>query len=100
MFFHMMCEAGGAENEAVDLESFVQGCLRLQGVASSIDLQTVAHEAKLMAALQKKFFAFVEESFTRVDATLDGLSRELSQRSANSFSKKLSQRSHKGVSGG
>merc|ERR1719482_1873484 len=34
MFFNLMCAAGGSENQEVDLESFVNGCMRLTGVAS------------------------------------------------------------------
>eukprot|EP00929_Paragymnodinium_shiwhaense_P059629 TRINITY_DN29855_c0_g1_i2.p1 TRINITY_DN29855_c0_g1~~TRINITY_DN29855_c0_g1_i2.p1 ORF type:complete len:630 (-),score=101.30 TRINITY_DN29855_c0_g1_i2:127-2016(-) len=74
LFFHTLQAAAGlTEDSAVDIETFIGGCLRLKGLASSIDVQTLAFEAKVMHSLQKKFFAFVEARFLSVEERLDGL---------------------------
>merc|ERR1719454_1368410 len=56
MFFKMLCAAAEVSGTEVDIETFIGGCMRLKGFASSIDVQTLAFESKLMHCLQKRFF--------------------------------------------
>lgn len=53
VFFHML--SGITGREEVDIESFVEGCMRLKGNATSIDMQSVAFEVKLIHSNQRTF---------------------------------------------
>eukprot|EP00929_Paragymnodinium_shiwhaense_P063666 TRINITY_DN31819_c1_g2_i3.p1 TRINITY_DN31819_c1_g2~~TRINITY_DN31819_c1_g2_i3.p1 ORF type:complete len:326 (-),score=85.59 TRINITY_DN31819_c1_g2_i3:87-1064(-) len=70
MFFRMLCAAAEVSGEEVDLETFIGGCMRLKGFASSIDVQTLAFESKLMHCMQKRFFQWAEQKLTCVEDEL------------------------------
>lgn len=83
MFFQMLCAAAEVTGDEVDVDTFIGGCLRLKGVASSIDVQTLAFEAKLMHALQKRFMDFAEARFASLDedfAALRGVIMDMDAR--------------------
>merc|ERR1719433_1957950 len=48
LFFRLLSTI--SNSKAVDFESFVQGFVKLRGFASSIDLQTLRYEMKIMSA--------------------------------------------------
>eukprot|EP00929_Paragymnodinium_shiwhaense_P116445 TRINITY_DN8599_c0_g1_i1.p1 TRINITY_DN8599_c0_g1~~TRINITY_DN8599_c0_g1_i1.p1 ORF type:complete len:779 (+),score=176.52 TRINITY_DN8599_c0_g1_i1:131-2467(+) len=75
MFFHMIATSTGCDE--VDLEAFVGSCLRVKGTATSIDLHTLAFEAKVMHQLEKRFHAFVEGRFNSLDDQLTMLGARL-----------------------
>lgn len=53
-FFDLLAEV--SDNEGVDIDVFVAGCMRLKGYATSIDLQSLLYETKVMHKSQKQFF--------------------------------------------
>merc|ERR1712061_118190 len=55
MFF-LMLRALGGEAMDVDIHTMVNACLRMKGYASSLDLQGVSFESKMMAQRQQKHF--------------------------------------------
>jgi hypothetical protein len=57
--------------ESVDFATFVDGCFRLKGAASSMDLRCLDFELKLMHANQERFFAFCSNQFQRIYQTID-----------------------------
>merc|ERR1712083_32319 len=59
MFFNMLASCN--EDDAVDLETFVGTCLRIKGVASSIDVHTLNFEIRCMNRTTGRFFASLEE---------------------------------------
>jgi hypothetical protein len=65
-FFQILSGISGT-NE-VDCDSFVQGCLRMKGLASSLDLQTIRFECKVI-------HAFCKDQFSQLRRELD-LSRQ------------------------
>eukprot|EP00929_Paragymnodinium_shiwhaense_P112429 TRINITY_DN8068_c0_g1_i1.p1 TRINITY_DN8068_c0_g1~~TRINITY_DN8068_c0_g1_i1.p1 ORF type:complete len:728 (+),score=150.25 TRINITY_DN8068_c0_g1_i1:83-2266(+) len=76
MFYQMLCAAAEVgDNEEVDIETFIGGCLRLKGLASSIDVQTLAYESKLMHCMQKKFFSYVQSSLSALDKRVASLGK-------------------------
>merc|ERR1712211_203518 len=77
MFFQMLCAAADARGGEVDMATFIGGCLRLKGIASAIDVQTLSFECKLMYCMQREFFASVEERFEELHETLQGLQQSL-----------------------
>jgi len=52
VFFRMLSSVKGCDG--VDLSTFVGGCLRMQGLATSIDLHTLSFETKLMLDRQRE----------------------------------------------
>eukprot|EP00747_Dinoflagellata_sp_TGD_P217702 gnl/TRDRNA2_/TRDRNA2_90070_c0_seq1.p1 gnl/TRDRNA2_/TRDRNA2_90070_c0~~gnl/TRDRNA2_/TRDRNA2_90070_c0_seq1.p1 ORF type:complete len:730 (+),score=165.39 gnl/TRDRNA2_/TRDRNA2_90070_c0_seq1:82-2190(+) len=50
MFFDSLAEAGGSDE--VDIDSFVEGCLRMKGPASGIDLQCLSLQVKVLQRSQ------------------------------------------------
>eukprot|EP00929_Paragymnodinium_shiwhaense_P012406 TRINITY_DN11957_c0_g1_i1.p1 TRINITY_DN11957_c0_g1~~TRINITY_DN11957_c0_g1_i1.p1 ORF type:complete len:720 (-),score=130.69 TRINITY_DN11957_c0_g1_i1:314-2356(-) len=74
MFFHMLCAAADVEDSTeVDVETFIGGCLRLKGIASSIDVQTLSFEGKVAHMLQKRFFQSTEDHLERIEERLGRL---------------------------
>jgi len=68
-FFKMIEEAsGGADKSvAVDLETFVGCIMRLQGMASSVDLQTLFFETRKMHAIQSDLLLKVADRITNIE---------------------------------
>jgi len=67
MFFQMLCASAEVTGGDVDVDTFIGGCLRLQGAASSIDVQVLTFEAKLMHAIQKRFMESTEQRLQAMD---------------------------------
>eukprot|EP00931_Biecheleriopsis_adriatica_P020565 TRINITY_DN13701_c0_g1_i2.p1 TRINITY_DN13701_c0_g1~~TRINITY_DN13701_c0_g1_i2.p1 ORF type:complete len:590 (-),score=105.87 TRINITY_DN13701_c0_g1_i2:149-1873(-) len=57
MFYNMLAAAINSSDGTVPLESFVDGCLRLRGAATSIDLQTLAFKFHKIQDSQQEFRA-------------------------------------------
>merc|ERR1711920_117172 len=53
MFFHMLTAV--TEEEEVNIQTFVEGALRMRGVASSLDLYTLSFEVKIMHLHHRQF---------------------------------------------
>jgi len=53
MFFHMLCEVTGSEE--VDISTFVTSCMRMRGLASSLDLHALSFELKVLHISQRRF---------------------------------------------
>lgn len=71
--------------ESVSIEAFVEGCMRYQGSAKSIDLAVVIHESKRIRAelLEMRGVA------AALDGTLKRFRREVSSAFATSFDQSL-----------
>eukprot|EP00929_Paragymnodinium_shiwhaense_P049364 TRINITY_DN24902_c0_g1_i1.p1 TRINITY_DN24902_c0_g1~~TRINITY_DN24902_c0_g1_i1.p1 ORF type:complete len:802 (+),score=91.93 TRINITY_DN24902_c0_g1_i1:175-2580(+) len=78
LFFSMLMAASEEQGEAVGLETFIGGCLRLKGFASAIDVQTLAFESKLMHCMQKRFFVFAERRLIAMEEEMQNLQLQLS----------------------
>merc|ERR1712079_101251 len=48
----------------VDMDEFIQGCLRLQGEATSVDVNTLIYQLKHFMKKWSKFAAFVDEKLS------------------------------------
>lgn len=68
MFFRLLDADGSGE---VDMKEFMDGCLRLQGDAKSIDVHALIHSTKVTLARFAHFADFCEEKFTKL-AHLNG----------------------------
>merc|ERR1712232_1367469 len=68
----------------LEIHAFVEGCMRLKGLAPSIDLQTLHFETKLMHVKEKHFFQFVEEQFLDLASTVASLYGEVLSTGASS----------------
>mmetsp|Transcript_21335 Transcript_21335/g.61685 ORF Transcript_21335/g.61685 Transcript_21335/m.61685 type:complete len:643 (-) Transcript_21335:28-1956(-) len=53
LFFDMLASANEGE---VDIEDFINGCMRLKGAATSIDMQHLVFETKMMHKLQRQLY--------------------------------------------
>jgi hypothetical protein len=87
MFFQMLASAsnGGSEDrqqeeDSVDLQAFVTGCMRLKGTASCMDLYTLSQQVKAMRADQlersetlSRFVAWAEAQFARPNSPGSGM---------------------------
>merc|ERR1711862_399392 len=60
-FFDMLTTLDGEGNTEVEIETFVAGCLRMKGMATSVDLQTLRYEVKLTMLLVKVCLIFLKE---------------------------------------
>lgn len=70
------------ENSAVDLETFVIGCMKLRGAAKSMDLMGLIHEHKRSAAFTKAHIAKVEERLDAIDKRLSEVASQEARLSA------------------
>merc|ERR1712012_428996 len=66
LFFRMLATV--AESDEVPFATFTEGCMRLKGMASSIDLHTVHFETKLMNRTQKFFHEYCTQQFGILDS--------------------------------
>merc|ERR1719215_2358439 len=64
-FFGVLSTQG---QRPVDLESFVVGCIKLRGVAKSMDMIDVLQSQKQVVIEQQRFAAFCEEQFALLNA--------------------------------
>merc|ERR1712066_860626 len=53
MFFHMLTAV--TQRDEVDIQTFVEGALRMRGFASSLDLHTLSFEVKVLHLHHKEF---------------------------------------------
>jgi hypothetical protein len=62
-FFMLLSHANAKEtgDEGVSLEEFVHGCMRLKGQASAIDLQSLAHQVRLLQESQRHINAMLHQ---------------------------------------
>eukprot|EP00929_Paragymnodinium_shiwhaense_P049921 TRINITY_DN25174_c0_g2_i1.p1 TRINITY_DN25174_c0_g2~~TRINITY_DN25174_c0_g2_i1.p1 ORF type:complete len:654 (-),score=115.89 TRINITY_DN25174_c0_g2_i1:259-2220(-) len=70
-FFEMMNAVG--EGDELELEHFVGTCLRVKGVATSIDLHMLAFEHKVMSQKMKKFIGFVHNVLMELSGKMDAV---------------------------
>lgn len=73
MFFRLLISTTNGSNGGkdqrdarVNLQAFVQGCMTLKGVASSIDLHTLSFEVKVMHSAQRSFVASVNQQLVEL----------------------------------
>merc|ERR1712107_124115 len=90
VFFKVVAAEGGAEkdsaedgtgtdsgaNEEVSIDSFVEGCMRLKGYATSLDLHVLTYETHGMYSFQKLFFTYCKQQFKSIKDSLVVLHRE------------------------
>merc|ERR1712061_596304 len=73
-FFQMLLEISG--DSEVEIGHFVDGCMKMRGGATSLDMQALAFESRILAKRQKEFFrrlawriSLLEEKlFAKLDA--------------------------------
>merc|ERR1712039_761000 len=63
MFFRMLATMPNSHDGKVDIHTFAMGCTRLRGVASSLQLHTLAYEVKLMHRNQGLLYKFCKDEF-------------------------------------
>eukprot|EP00928_Gymnodinium_smaydae_P039180 TRINITY_DN26819_c0_g1_i1.p1 TRINITY_DN26819_c0_g1~~TRINITY_DN26819_c0_g1_i1.p1 ORF type:complete len:731 (-),score=167.86 TRINITY_DN26819_c0_g1_i1:97-2289(-) len=71
MFFNMLVNV--SDKQEVDIESFVNGCMRLRGPASSVDLQGLAVQARNIQESQRHFVDQLVYRMDRIDALVAAL---------------------------
>merc|ERR1712224_105193 len=64
MFFKMLTHS--THTEEVDVETFVEACLRIKGFATSIDLHLLNFEVRVIAQAQSHFFTHVEKQLDSI----------------------------------
>ncbi|CAK0905283.1 unnamed protein product [Prorocentrum cordatum] len=82
LFLNML--AASSEGQEVDIESIVQGCMRMKGSASSLDVQNLIFITKIIHKRQKRFEKEVRRRLRtlsqlqdRTAAVIDGLGLEV-----------------------
>jgi len=65
MFFEVLCDA--APDKQVDIRSFVRGCMKLKGAATSFDLQTLMSDLKTMETNIAREFRGVNKRVASVE---------------------------------
>jgi len=68
-FFRMLTDIGSTP--AVDLDFFVDACLKMKGVASSIDLQTLAYETRIIHQSLERLHEETRSAIQEVRDVLD-----------------------------
>eukprot|EP00929_Paragymnodinium_shiwhaense_P011298 TRINITY_DN11685_c0_g1_i1.p1 TRINITY_DN11685_c0_g1~~TRINITY_DN11685_c0_g1_i1.p1 ORF type:complete len:618 (+),score=91.82 TRINITY_DN11685_c0_g1_i1:131-1984(+) len=68
-FFEML--NGASQGDELSLEDFVGSCLRVKGAATSIDLQMLAFEHKVMAQRMKRFINFASAALQELSDKQD-----------------------------
>eukprot|EP00913_Durusdinium_trenchii_P028115 g26359.t1 len=66
LFFYML--GSMREDNVIDLKSLVKACVRMKGFATSIDLQSVSFEAKLMHGQVKEMLEALAKRLDRMEA--------------------------------
>lgn len=86
LFFHMIAsiEDGECGKHEVEINTFVNGCLRLRGLAASLDLQALHFEMRSMFASQIKRLTKLEDMF-RLLVQSDPLRHKLSEDSPGRY---------------
>ncbi|CAK9071851.1 unnamed protein product [Durusdinium trenchii] len=71
-FFKLLdLDAGGA----VEIEEFLQGCLRLRGEARAMDVVKIVHDQGWLIRQQSRFWTFMEEQVRELKASIDDVKR-------------------------
>merc|ERR1712217_856251 len=68
MFFHMLTAV--TQEDEVDIQSFVEGALRMRGFASSLDLHTLSFEVKNLHMRQRQFVKQCMDSLVQLRGDL------------------------------
>merc|ERR1711920_1067206 len=71
MFFNMLTAVSGEDE--VDISTFVSGCLGMQGTASSLDLQTLSFELKVLHISHQNFLKCFASEMSVIRADLAAL---------------------------
>eukprot|EP00929_Paragymnodinium_shiwhaense_P019677 TRINITY_DN13337_c0_g1_i1.p1 TRINITY_DN13337_c0_g1~~TRINITY_DN13337_c0_g1_i1.p1 ORF type:complete len:723 (-),score=173.78 TRINITY_DN13337_c0_g1_i1:597-2708(-) len=69
LFFKMLCSL--SDDQVVDVDVFVNCCLRMKGLATSIDLHTMSFEMKLMQLRQKREKQQITQHLNTIEAKID-----------------------------
>jgi len=70
------------DSECVDLDEFVEGCLKLKGQAKSIDIAKMMYDHKWMVKRLSKFTTYMEHSFADWTHALEGAGFEMTAAAA------------------
>merc|ERR1712039_1071305 len=62
----LTCSFGAQEENKVEITNFVWACLRMKGLATSIDLHSMDFEMRLMHRRQRGFMDFVEHTLEEI----------------------------------
>merc|ERR1712113_267862 len=68
MFFGMLAIAGGRDE--VSIEAFVEGCMRMKGLATSLDLQTLTYRTQLIQQAQKRSYEGLVRRLEGIEGSL------------------------------
>jgi hypothetical protein len=60
-FFKMLLGAGDPNNREVEIDALVNGCLRMRGHASSIDLHTLRYEVKTLSRMMYQIAQYINQ---------------------------------------
>jgi hypothetical protein len=85
-FFMMLVESSEDQlhEKEVDISTLVSCCLRIKGVATSIDLHTVRYELKMMQKNQQALLSKVNHMAQRIQAPADRLHHTTNKRRSRS----------------
>mmetsp|Transcript_139829 Transcript_139829/g.260778 ORF Transcript_139829/g.260778 Transcript_139829/m.260778 type:complete len:260 (+) Transcript_139829:3-782(+) len=86
------------DEDGIDIEDFVQGCLRLKGTAKSCDVARLMHENKVMLRELTSFIGHAEEEFEKIIDKLSPESRRLGLKTQRFGSKRIQLRGSPRVS--
>merc|ERR1712118_422547 len=73
----MLISNGEGDRDCVDLEMFVGGCMRLKGIAISLDVNSLFFETKVMHSMQRGFIRYSGDRFRSIDERLAILTEQL-----------------------
>merc|ERR1712190_575591 len=66
MFFEMLTIGSGNKNDKVQISLFVWACLRMKGVATSLDLHSMDFELRLMHQTTRRTFQHCVELLEKI----------------------------------
>mmetsp|Transcript_81137 Transcript_81137/g.235371 ORF Transcript_81137/g.235371 Transcript_81137/m.235371 type:complete len:563 (+) Transcript_81137:79-1767(+) len=70
LFHRMMASVVGDDSEDIDLQFVVAACLRMKGVASSMDLHALTFESKLLNRKHRAYFQDCTQRLARIEQSL------------------------------
>jgi len=88
LFFRMLAGVDG--DREVDIDTFVAGCMKIKGVAMSVDLLSVSFELKMLTQRENKFMKSLSE---RLDGVIE-LVKSVAPGGATSVDHRLGDRFH------
>merc|ERR1711879_1141399 len=60
---HAFFELLIADRNEVEIDAFIEGCMRMRGQATGIDQHTMICEVRALSKMQKEYFAYHQTKF-------------------------------------